>query len=178
MRAISTFAAFGIALIVLSACAQKPASTAQSDATAKTDSSAQVSAKPSSNKAGTERLYEELMDRILEKKITAVPSRMNHKKGDKNPYREGIRGHSHKALAACLIWNTDALTVDFDGWYAFGSRDWSFAELGATKDCRERKKRLKLNCTCQVIDHDDENVLKVPADFLAKYEKKFSATDN
>ncbi len=157
MRALAICAA--LALVVLSGCAQD-----QNSGPAASD-----------KKTGTDWLYEELMAKILNDEIGDARSGSNHKKGDLNPYREGIRGYAHKALTACLVWDYVKPEVTYRTWRISGHRDWSAAEYWALKGCTEKKKQRQLNCTCQTIDHDDENVLEVPPAFLAEYEKRFSA---
>ncbi|WP_282608420.1 hypothetical protein [Pelagibius sp. Alg239-R121] len=168
MRVISPLAALGMGLIVLSACAQKPAPN-QQPVTAST-------ATESSAKTGTDWLHEELMVKILKQKIISVGIGSNHKKGDPNPYREGMRGSAHKALSACLVWDLENVSVTYKRAHMGGGSDQSNAEFVALRNCRNKKRQFQYDCTCQLIDSDDENVLKVPADFLAKYEKKFRAS--
>ncbi|WP_282608970.1 hypothetical protein [Pelagibius sp. Alg239-R121] len=169
MRAASTVAALGMGLIVLSACVQKPASNGQLDSavSASTDAPA---------KTGTDWIYEELMSRILKAQVGRAGSGSSYRKGERNPYQEGLRGSPHKALSACLIWDYTDLRVEYHSWHARGHPDWSIAAFNAVKHCNDNKRQRQFSCTCQVIDHDDENVLKVPADFLTKYEKKFSVS--
>lgn len=126
-------------------------------------------------KPAKEYYYELLMGKALQDKIGYVPSGMSEKVGDKNSYREGIRGYRHKAFSSCLTWDKETLTVSYSSWDAFGSGDWSYAEFGALRACLRKKKQYNKTCTCQTIDHDDENVLKVPEDFLKLYQERQAA---
>ncbi len=128
------------------------------------------------DKTATELLYDDLMGRMLQDKVERIQSDMSERQGDRrNSYREGLRGFAHKAFSSCLVWDKETLSVSYQSWDAYGSPDWSYAEFGALRACLRKKRRYNKNCTCQMIDHDDENVLKVPANFLKLYEKKLAA---
>lgn len=128
------------------------------------------------DKTATELLYEELMGKILQDDVDNIPTSMSERQdGRRNTYREGLRGYAHKAFASCLVWDHETLTVSDINWDAYGSSDWSYAEFGAMSACLKKKRRYNIDCTCHLLDHDDENVLKVPADFLELYEKKLAA---
>ncbi len=126
-------------------------------------------------KSAKEHYYEVLMGQMLEEEIGSAPNHMSEKEGDKNSYREGLRGYAHKAFTSCLTWDKETLTVSYWSWDSFGSRDWSYAEFGALRACLRKKKQYNKTCTCQMIDHDDENVLKVPEDFLKLYQERQAA---
>ncbi|WP_025898418.1 hypothetical protein [Sneathiella glossodoripedis] len=112
--------------------------------------------------------YDQLMNRFLSSQVTHTHAGSQFRKGQTIPYRDGMH-KAHKAISACLIWDTDAVTVRHK-WASFGShRDWNYAELSATNGCENAKRQKSLNCTCQTVDHDDVNVLKVPADFRLAY---------
>jgi hypothetical protein len=123
--------------------------------------------------AGDE-IYSLLMDRILGQKLGWTANSSSTRPGDKNPYRDGIPGASHKALAACMVWDYSKVEVDYRSWHASGHADWSYAEFNALKGCANYKRQKQFDCKCQVVDHDDENVLKVPNDFLARYQAKLA----
>ncbi len=108
--------------------------------------------------------YDRLMNQILTRQITTAPTGSHYRKGQTIPYRQGMQ-QAHKAISACLVWNTDTAQVNYK-WASFGSSwDWNYAALSATNGCENAKRQKSLNCNCQMLDHDDVNVLKVPTDF-------------
>lgn len=116
--------------------------------------------------------YVIIMDRILKSRIGTTDNNTSYRKGQENPYKS-IRGN-HKALAACLVWDKHAISVNHITWNARMGRDWSGVELGALKECRANKRQKQYSCVCQIVDHDGVNVLQVPADFLAEHNKHFN----
>ncbi len=133
-------------------------------------------AQASDEETATQLLYDDLMGRMLADEVDNIPTWMSERQEDRtNTYREGLRGFAHKAFTSCLVWDKETLNVSYQSWDAYGSRDWSYAEFGALRACLRKKRLYNKNCSCQMIDHDDENVLKVPADFLELYVKKMAA---
>jgi hypothetical protein len=112
--------------------------------------------------------YDKLMNQILSQKITKGATGSHFRKGQTIPYRHGMQ-QAHKAISACLVWDTDAVQVRYR-WASFGEhRDWNYAELSATGGCENAKRQKSLNCKCQTLDHDDVNVLQVPTEFRQAY---------
>ncbi|MFC4270588.1 hypothetical protein GQF03_02560 [Sneathiella chungangensis] len=115
------------------------------------------------------KIYSELMGRILGQGV-ANNVDMGLRKGTINPYRKGFPGYQHKALAACLVWDTDAVLASSKYWHSSGSSDWSYAAFNALDKCSKTAQARDLDCKCQLVDHDDVNVLEVPYDFRKAYE--------
>ncbi len=120
-------------------------------------------------------IYNQLMEPILRNKIGFAGSSSNNRKGQVNPYRQGL-DKSHKALSACLVWNAATAKVSYKGWYANGSSDWGYAEVFALDSCEKKKLQNSFACKCQTLDHDDVNVLSIPADFRRAYEARAAQT--
>jgi TPR repeat protein len=75
----------------------------------------------------------------------------------------------NKTLAVCIDWNRSGQNnIFYAGWWAT-ERAWSKGESKrvAMQDCLNRYESE--GCQCQVVDQNDENVLEVPPDFLARY---------
>ena len=144
-----------IALVLLAGCQDRTGGTAQNNRTLdKTKQS----------------VYTDLMSEILGTKIGNTGNSSSYRPGEDNPYRKGIPGYSHKALAACLIWVPENLDVDFQYWQVQPNNDWNYAAFYALDKCEKYKRQKSLTCKCQLVDHDDVNVLEVPDDFRTAYE--------
>ncbi|MCC3303494.1 hypothetical protein [Sneathiella sp. HT1-7] len=121
----------------------------------------------------TDAIYNELMARILGSKISSVNNNSNNRPGQINSYRNGI-ARTHKALAACLLWDEKNLQVPYKFWNSSGSSDWSYSSFQALDNCDKHKLQKIYDCKCQLIDHDDVNVLEVPEDYRAAYDRSKS----
>jgi len=122
-----------------------------------------------------DEIYNELMGKILGQKLTSAGNGSNFRPGMKYPYREGLSA-AHKAVASCLVWDVENSIVKRKYTQFFSSADWGYAEVGAINGCEGKKNQKSLNCKCQTIDHDDVNVLKIPADYRSSYQKTSAAT--
>lgn len=116
------------------------------------------------------KIYSELMDQILGQKLGSVSNGTAYRPGTVNPYRSGFPGLSHKALAACMIWDVENAKASYKNWFSSGNSDWNYAAVGAVNSCEQYKRQKSLSCKCQVLDHDDINVLEIPYDFRRAYE--------
>ncbi|MEH6547360.1 MAG: hypothetical protein V7701_13060, partial [Sneathiella sp.] len=88
----------------------------------------------------TQEVYFELMDSILNSKISSTTVGSHSKAGDVNPYREGYPGYPHKALTACLVWNMEEPSVKREAWFSWASNKWGYAEAKAIDKCEDYKK--------------------------------------
>ncbi|OUR76584.1 hypothetical protein A9Q83_13500 [Alphaproteobacteria bacterium 46_93_T64] len=122
-----------------------------------------------------DEIYNELMGKILGQKLTTASNGTNAKVGLKVPYRDGLTMR-YKAIAACLSWDANSKIVKRGYTQFFSSDDWGYAEVGAINGCEGKKNQKSLNCKCQTIDHNDVNVLKIPADYRRAYKKTSAAT--
>ncbi|MEH6497500.1 MAG: hypothetical protein V7740_17275 [Pseudomonas marincola] len=120
-----------------------------------------------------DEIYNGLMDAILGQKLSDTANGSHFRPGMKHPYRENL-GTAHKALSACLAWDLGTKQVSHMYSYTQPSPDWGYAEFGALKGCESKKLQNSLNCNCQVIDHDDVNVLRVPDDFRRVYKTRLT----
>ena len=115
-------------------------------------------------------VYDQIMGKILSHKIGFAGNGSNFRKGDKVPYRNQLPA-PHKAMAACMVWNTAFGKASYKAANFSYSRDWGYAEVSALDFCESTKRQKSLNCKCQTIDHDDVNVLDVPDDFRQAYKR-------
>ena len=150
---------FVLALISLTACQDNSGTSTQQKNAANPDTTSY-------------KIYSELMDQILGQKLGKVSNGTAYRTGSLNPYRKGFPGFSHKALAACMIWDVENARVSYKNWFSSGNTDWNYAAVGALNNCEHYKRQKSLSCKCQVVDHDDINVLEIPYDFRRAYESR------
>ncbi len=75
-----------------------------------------------------------------------------------------------KTLAVCINWdasNHDRIVYD-NWWYSYNYRLKRESKRKAVLYCKLKHEK-KHGCTCEAVDQDDDNVLKVPDEFLARY---------
>ena len=154
-----------VVLVILAACQDNSGISAQQRNAAAADKI-------------TFQIYTQIMNSVLGKKLTSVSNNSNLRLGDSNPYRKGYPGYSHKAVAACLAWKSDTVVVSRKYSQSFASDTWDYAAVGALIRCEDKKRQKSLSCNCQLVDHDDVNVLKVPDDYWAAYERKYGSGNN
>ncbi len=149
-------------LFLITACKDDGSSADRSSGTTRLDQTA-------------DKIYDDLMTRILSGKLTKVSNGSSARAGDFNPYRKHSFGYQHKALAVCVNWDVDKLKVNYLSSNSTRTNDWDWARVAARQNCNQNKTQKDLNCRCQIIDHDDENVLWIPTDFRTAYENKNSS---
>lgn len=125
-----------------------------------------------------DKIYDNLITRIVSGKVATIENGASARPGDFNPYRKRSFGRPHKALSACLSWDIEALKVNYLSANAIESSSWDLARTAAGQRCNDNKTQKNLNCRCQVVDHDDKNVLAIPSDFRTAYENKNSTTNS
>ena len=75
-----------------------------------------------------------------------------------------------KTLAVCINWNAsnhDSIVYS-SWWYNYNYRSKHESKRNAVLKCKLTYEK-KHGCTCEAVDQDDENVLKVPDNFLVRY---------
>ncbi len=117
-----------------------------------------------------QEVYDQIMGIILNHKMGFVGNGSSFRTGDKVPYRNSLPA-PHKAMAACMVWDTASGKASYRAANFSYSRDWGYAEISALDFCESTKRQKSLNCKCQTIDHDDVNVLDVPDDFRQAYKR-------
>lgn len=125
----------------------------------------------------TYQIYTQLIESILGAKVTNAGNSTGLRQGDANPYGKGLPGSSHKALAACLVWDAETLVVRRRSSQAMYSDSWDHAAIRALTLCENKARQKSLSCNCQLVDHDDVNVLKVPEDYWVAYERKYGSVN-
>lgn len=75
-----------------------------------------------------------------------------------------------KTLAVCINWDaSDHDQIIYDRWwYSHNYRLPSKSKREAVLNCKQAYEKT-YGCTCEAVDQDDENVLEVPDEFLARY---------
>lgn len=120
----------------------------------------------------SDRIYNDLMTKAESGVIADSSYNSVVKVGDTNPYRSGNNPYQFKAMAMCLDWNIEKAEVKRKWFQVSTGDDWGYVAFRADKACEEQQRQRNLECNCQLVDHDDKNVLEVPAEFRQAYEQK------
>jgi hypothetical protein len=88
-------------------------------------------------------------------------------KGKEFTYR---KYKENKTLAVCINWDPSShgLIVYNGAWVSHGYSMKGKSKRNAILHCQQVYEK-KYGCACQVIDQNDENVIEVPDEFLARY---------
>jgi hypothetical protein len=115
--------------------------------------------------------YNGLMNNALKTKLTDSDYKSDDKVGEVPKYRTGGI-FRYKAMVSCLSWDIPGRKVVSKSFVFVSSDDWGYAEYTGLKSCEEDKQQGNRNCTCQIVDHNEKNVLKIPEDFRVAFESK------
>ncbi len=112
----------------------------------------------------------EIYDRIL---TMVLLSKVRYSLGDGADEGKDYAYRSweeHKTLAVCINWEQSSHEIIFEkgAWTSYGYHMKGESKRNAIQNCKTTREK-KYGCTCQAVDQNDENVLEVPDEFLARY---------
>lgn len=114
-----------------------------------------------------EEIYNRIMTSVSGDKVSRRDWSKPSGKRASSAYRSA---EEFKTLAVCIYWNTSShYSIEYRGWsYNSNNRSKSESKSYAILNCKQSYE-IKYGCTCAAVDQDDENVLVVPEEFLARY---------
>ena len=129
--------------------------------------------------AANERVYDDLMSKILAEDATWIAGQDGDSAESIGTYRSRGLGNSyHKSLAACLKWNSATKSIEYLVWNAYLKKStFPKTKDSAFKRCKAARDQNKLDCRCFTVDVEDTNALSLPEDVLVEYKRQMDAVD-
>ena len=129
-------------------------------------------------RAAADWVYSEIMASISEASGGNGRLQGNSEQGQSiGEYRNReVHGHSHKSLVACLYWDLKAKKMSHLAWNAARGSGWVFVKRRALSQCRKDQVKRGLQCECTLIDHDNENVVRLPYIVAVDYKLRSAET--